>query len=197
MRFTNYIFSKKRALDFPGYDGNLELLLKPVLFTFSESYVISLADFGMVFSEVAPLIEAMKEMKEQAARKVEEFIASTKDTTGVEVDTKGEDSQLVKLNVIVEAPIIEIPLTVRELSYSHPPLFLLSIPCDIVSFFYYYFFLWLLWLLLFYTAWKRSKVDYQSRSIDCQKRVLYQRKDPKEDQQGHQQHEDRPDELQH
>jgi len=119
-----------------------------VLFTFSESYVISLADFGMVFSEVAPLIEAMKEMKEQAARKVEEFIASTKDTTGVEVDTKGEDSQLVKLNVIVEAPIIEIPLTVRELSYSHPPLFLLSIPCDIVSFFYYYFFFMVIMVII-------------------------------------------------
>jgi hypothetical protein len=113
LKFKNHIYSEKRALDFPGYDGSIELLLKPLQFTFSESYILTLADFGVVFAEVGPLIEAMNEMKKQAASKIEEFIASTKDPKAAGVAKKVEDSVLMKMNIVVEAPIINIPLKVR------------------------------------------------------------------------------------
>ena len=111
LKFKSYVYTEKRALDFPGIDGSMELLLKPLQFTFSESHFLTLADFGVVFAEVGPLIEAMNEMKKQATSKIEEFIASTKDSKPLE--KTNDSSTLMKMNIMVEAPIILVPLRVR------------------------------------------------------------------------------------
>ena len=128
----------------------MELLLKPLQFTFSESHFLTLADFGVVFAEVGPLIEAMNEMKKQATSKIEEFIASTKDSKPLE--KTNDSSTLMKMNIMVEAPIILVPLRVRYITFFSLLLFFAT-------------------HALLFSAGQRREIDHQPWFADDEERV--------------------------
>ena len=109
---------------------------------------MALADYGIVFADVAPLIEAMNLVKKQAASKLEEFIASTKDFGPLE--KPGEDSPLMKMNITVEAPIILVPLRVRYITF-----FLLLFATH----------------ALLFSAGQRREIDHQPWFADGEERV--------------------------
>jgi len=100
--------------EYPGYDSTINLFLKPLHFTFSEPLLLSLADFGSGFANVGPLIEAMTQMKEQAATKLEELISTGKEKNQ---SSNASKTVLTKMHITVEAPIITIPAKVYFLSF--------------------------------------------------------------------------------